>query len=243
MEMTILLLILAGFVAYQIMKSRARSRAATERNTALAAFDAAMDSRFGFEKKRWHADGFTAIALDPTSGQLAYAQAPGFEAKFVMAELIMSVTVYEDERSVTHSSRVRQIGAAYVGNKIAGTSGAIIGGLGARQHSEDVVQRVTLRVELDDPSKPVVDVDFLTATAPRASFYHEQASREAREWSALLTGMIRATEKKTSTTPPVIEAGTGSRLELLAKLGELRASGILTPEEFEREKARVLESE
>ena len=39
-------------------------------------------------------------------------------------------------------------------------------------------------------------------------------------------------------TPP--DADFGARLEALRKLGELRASGVLTAEEFEREKARLL---
>lgn len=77
MEMTIILLILAVFVVFKVGHARARTRTVSERNDALSGFDAAMAARVGFEKKRWHADALLAIALDPTSNQLAYAKAPG----------------------------------------------------------------------------------------------------------------------------------------------------------------------
>lgn len=242
MEMTIILLILAVFVVFKVGQARARKKTRAERIDALGSFDAAMADRAGFEKKRWHADALLAIALDPTSNQLAYAEAPGYSAKFVGARKIMSVTVYEDQRSITHANRGRQIGAAYVGNKLAGPAGAIIGGLGARQHSEDLVQRVTLRIELEEPTKPVIDVDFLTAAAPRGSQYHERANQEARTWSSLITAMIRATEVVNEKSSPTLDVPSESRLEQLAKLGKLRDSGILTQDEFDEEKARILGS-
>ncbi|WP_416429184.1 hypothetical protein [Paenarthrobacter nicotinovorans] len=88
-------------------------------------------------KEAMHADTLMAIALDPTSNQLAYAEAPGYSTKFVDARKAISVTVYEDQRSITHAHRCRQIGAAYMGHKLAGSAGAIAGGLDARQLSGD----------------------------------------------------------------------------------------------------------
>ncbi|MEJ1113274.1 SHOCT domain-containing protein [Paenarthrobacter sp. CCNWLY172] len=199
-----------------------------------------METQTGFTKKRWHADSLLAIALDPASNQLAYAEGPDYSAKFVDGRKIMSVTVYEDQRSITHANRGRQIGAAYVGHKVAGQAGAIIGGLGARQHSEDVVRRVTLRIELEDSTKPVIDIDFLTAAAPRGSVYHERANQEARTWSSLITAMMRATEAGKEIEPSVSDGPGESRLEQLTKLGQLRDSGVLTQAEFDQEKARIL---
>lgn len=129
-----------------------------------------------------------------------------------------------------------------MGHKLAGPAAAIIGGLGAHQHSADLVQRVTLRIELEDPAKPVIDVDFLTAAAPRGSQYHERANQEARMWSSLITAMMRATEVGNETEKPVLEAPSESRLEQLSKLGKLRDAGILTQDEFDQEKARILGS-
>jgi hypothetical protein len=47
--------------------------------------------------------------------------------------------------------------------------------------------------------------------------------------------------------PPPAAAGaggssTGGKIEQLKQLGELRDSGVLTPEEFEREKQKILDA-
>lgn len=57
--------------------------------------------------------------------------------------------------------------------------------------------------------------------------------------------MVRqAVDQATAMTPGAPAAGNDAdeRLDRLAKLGELRAQGILTPEEFEAQKRRILES-
>jgi hypothetical protein len=45
---------------------------------------------------------------------------------------------------------------------------------------------------------------------------------------------------QTVATPQDQESDTDRRLAQLKELGELRASGVLTDDEFEREKARIL---
>jgi hypothetical protein len=199
-----------------------------------------MSAKPGFEKSKWHADAFLAVALDSESNQVAYAEAPGYSATFVDAGKIISVTVYEDQRTLTHTHRGRQIGAAFVGSKIAGSTGAVIGALGARAHSEDLVNRVTLRIELEGTVKPILDVEFLTAPAPRGSHFHESASREARAWSSLITAMIRSADEAPDEVSPTAGAIQESKLEMLEKLGALRDRGILTQDEFETQKAKIL---
>jgi hypothetical protein len=43
-----------------------------------------------------------------------------------------------------------------------------------------------------------------------------------------------------SAPPPAAAPAGGSAIEQLKQLGELRDSGVLTPEEFEREKQKIL---
>lgn len=154
----------------------------------------------------------------------------------------MSVAVYEDERSVTHANRGRQVGAAIVGNALAGSTGAIIGGLGAKAKSIDMVNRIILRIEIDNPSRPLLDLGFLKTPTKRGGYVHEQASREARTWSSLVTAIMRKSEEADSVSPVASPLNdlTDSKLENLTKLSDLRERGALTPEEFEREKARIL---
>jgi predicted PurR-regulated permease PerM len=64
----------------------------------------------------------------------------------------------------------------------------------------------------------------------RGGSMHERAVQQAQQQDQEARAYIRDA------------AGEGSSADQLAKLAELRDKGVLTPEEFEREKAKVLSS-
>ncbi len=64
------------------------------------------------------------------------------------------------------------------------------------------------------------------------------AKRAAQESSqGMEGGQPPAAAPAAATAPP---AAAGSSIEQLKQLGELRDSGVLTPDEFEREKQKIL---
>ena len=62
----------------------------------------------------------------------------------------------------------------------------------------------------------------------RGGSMHERAVRQARQQDQEARAYIREA------------AGTGSSADQLAKLADLRDRGVITPAEFEREKAKIL---
>jgi hypothetical protein len=67
------------------------------------------------------------------------------------------------------------------------------------------------------------------------------ANRAARETSQ--EERIEGLESGQASAPPppaAVSAPAGSTIEQLKQLGELRDSGVLTPEEFEREKQKII---
>jgi hypothetical protein len=68
------------------------------------------------------------------------------------------------------------------------------------------------------------------------------ANRTAREESQeqRLSGM--ESQQAAAASAPAAGAPAGGKVEQLKQLGELRDSGVLTPEEFEREKQKILAS-
>ena len=64
----------------------------------------------------------------------------------------------------------------------------------------------------------------------RGGSMHERAVREAQQQDQEVRGYIRQA------------AGTPNAADQLAKLADLRDRGVITPEEFEREKAKILAS-
>jgi hypothetical protein len=69
-----------------------------------------------------------------------------------------------------------------------------------------------------------------------------RAAREASQEECIdnLEGSQSSTSAQPSRAAPTPTAPAPSTIEQLKQLGELRDSGVLTPEEFEREKQRLL---
>ena len=97
-----------------------------------------------------------------------------------------------------------------------------------------------------------------TTTRERARKYQRQANALAAQEVALLEQQVAAQEAATARIAALSEPAVGSppvagsqqspsaatlRLEKLEKLGQLRASGVLTEDEFQAQKKLVLESD
>ena len=86
------------------------------------------------------------------------------------------------------------------------------------------------------------------ATVAVASSVHGRVQRrQQRRWANPGADSTAATVATPKDIEPLPHAGlptatTPDRLTQLTQLGELRASGVLTDPEFEREKARILAS-
>ena len=73
-------------------------------------------------------------------------------------------------------------------------------------------------------------VGVLVYLIVRGGSMHERAVQQAQQQDQAAQAYIREA------------AGTGSSADQLAKLADLRDRGVLSPEEFEREKAKILSS-
>ena len=62
----------------------------------------------------------------------------------------------------------------------------------------------------------------------RGDSMHERSARQAQQQDEAFRGYVQQA------------AGSGSTADQLAKLADLRDRGVITPEEFEREKAKIL---
>ena len=71
-------------------------------------------------------------------------------------------------------------------------------------------------------------IGVLVYLIARGSSMHERAAREAQQQDQAFRSYVQDA------------AGSGSTADQLAKLADLRDRGVITPEEFERQKAKVL---
>jgi hypothetical protein len=79
-----------------------------------------------------------------------------------------------------------------------------------------------------------------TATAVSNGVSRRQANRWAEKEQAAPAYMAPVGGQPQAAPPPAAAPGGGDMLEQLTKLGQLRDAGVLTPAEFEAQKAKIL---
>ncbi|MFJ6313698.1 SHOCT domain-containing protein [Pseudarthrobacter oxydans] len=241
------ILVIGGLLALMIWGFNEQSKERSAAKDAKGKFLEQVKADRSFTPSRVHDDKNAYLGVDSERGKIYLGIAPQWKSILIPAEKIMSVAIYEDGQSVTHASRMRQIGGALVGNALApNKGGAVIGALGAKNTTVDVIKSLVLRLEVDDPKNPILGISFLRLNeVKRGSSLHQMASTEARAFSSLITAIMRRSEQKdasdleTQTPPPFPRA---NKLDELSKLAELRDRGVLSEEEFAQEKLRILNS-
>lgn len=193
------------------------------------------------------ADGNNGIALDEpraevclltrVSGRLSY--------RVVGYRDILSAELFEDGQTITRTVRSSQVGGVLVGGLLLGGVGAIIGGLsGARTTAKGKVKRIDLRLVVNDASQPTHDVCFLFIETTRDGAIYKLAAEPARQWQARMDVLIKRADREYAsgqpTSPTQVMQQAGSVSDELRKLADLRASGILTEAEFEKQKSKLL---
>lgn len=177
------------------------------------------------------------FGVDTDNAVVCYAKAPEWKQLIVVAGDILSVAIDEDGYTVTHSSLPHTSGNAVLG-VLPRSAEAVLGTRSAQSTSVDVVNKMTLRLEIDDPAHPIIDVPFMISRSRRSDPFYQKASSSARSFSSLITALI-----KRSSDPVQASSTTdngNSVLEQLTILSALRADGTLTDDEFLREKSRIL---
>ena len=155
---------------------------------------------------------------------------------------VNSVELFADGNTVSSTVLSSQIGGALVGGLAFGGVGAVIGGLSGKTVTTAQVCRIDLRMVVNDMHRPLHDVAFLRLITTKGEAAYESAMGNARQWHGLLSGVVRNAEA--APKPSVIglpsNGGSSSVADELKKLADLLAAGMLTKEEFDQQKSKIL---
>lgn len=232
-------------IAFFINKGRYNAKQARQRQAAIRDQVDHLAEQHNLQISHRHDGLEITMVTDQVNGKIGFFNTRRNTWHDYLAKDLISVEMFEDGQSILKSGRMRQVGGALVGGMIAGGTGALIGGLGTAHRSKDVVNRIELRIVVDDPDNPTRDIPFLTGQVLRNSPQHQFFDSEARAWHGRLAALIRAedslrerlwAEQQHVSTPPL----PSSVADELAKLAELRTAGVLNEEEFQSQKGRLL---
>ena len=164
---------------------------------------------------------------------------------------IIQVSYEENGSQLYTKSTGRTIGGAIVGNFLMGGAGAVVGGLSGASKQNKEIKNMDIKILLRSTSRTSCvlhfkDVDRVLKTKEDADRkLYEKYVKNANQAKDVLSVIID--NAKQASTPiaqpiaqPVVAPASSSVADELAKLAKLKADGILTDEEFQAQKSKLL---
>lgn len=189
------------------------------------------------------------FAVDKNHRKIAFIK--DNQETIIPFEDIISVEIIEDNTTLASKSTMRTVGGALVGGALAGGAGAVVGGLSGDTNIKRKVSLVQVKMRLRDIDNPTLTIncyDCKTMTSGQEAKtdsllwgIYKQGLEHARQITDLVSVIIDDvdhSEKQNLFSPNSINAG--SVAEEIAKLANLRDQGILTDEEFNSQKTKLL---
>ena len=157
---------------------------------------------------------------------------------------ILSVELFKNNISITKTVRSSQIGSVVAGGLLLGGAGVVIGGLTGKTKTTGKVNNIALRLIVNDTKKPLHDIIFLNGDV--SEIFYKQQLQLARHWHGIIEVIIkRANEEEKNSQVIKQEKPTivsqYSIADEIKKLADLHSSGFLTLEEFQQQKAKLLD--
>ena len=169
--------------------------------------------------------------------------------KVIGFDQVIDVEYIVNEDTVASKSTLNTIGRAVIGGVLAGGVGAIVGGLSGKTKTESKISNIAVKVLIRDIDIPALNITYfdcktLPDRKPVApdSIYCQNEILMAQNFVNTISVIIE--EGKRVEMPKAQERQmlpeNISVADEIKKLANLRDEGILTQEEFEKQKASLL---
>ena len=192
-------------------------------------------------------DDLVGLAIDEERKKVCLINYASNQFHVISYKDILVAEVFEDGATISKTMRGSQIAGALIGNLVLGGAGAIIGGLSGKRKHEGTVSRIDVRLTINDTRQPIFDINFLNVETKKDNPAYQQALQTARHCHGLMEVLIKRADmedkqKAQTTNLATVHQGNQqiSFADELKKLSDLKDSGILTPEELEKQKTKLL---
>ena len=164
---------------------------------------------------------------------------------------IIEVSYEENGSQLYTKSAGRTIGGAIVGGVLMGGAGAVVGGLSGASKQNKEIRNMDIKILLRSTSRTSCvlhfkDVDRVLKTKEDADRkLYETYVKNANQAKDVLSVIIDNAKQASAPiaqpiAQPVVAPASSSVADELAKLAKLKADGILTDEEFQAQKSKLL---
>lgn len=172
------------------------------------------------------------------------------ENKILNYSDIINVTYEEDGNTLFSKSMVRTVGGALVGRALMGGAGAIIGGLSGDTSQNKKVQSMNIKILVRSTTSPSINLpinligETFNTKDEKSKNTYKSRIKEANAIKDLISVIIDNSNLQTTQTSvsPSTEASkpVDNIADELIKLSQLKDAGILSEEEFQQQKKKIL---
>lgn len=155
-------------------------------------------------------------------------------------EDIYAVEKYVDGEAITRTSRSNQAVSAVIGGALFGGVGALAGAL-TSQKKQGKVKHLSLKIIKNDLSMPSHEINFLKLEVgfDRDGAFIKPFEEILDIWKNRLSVIIKNCDKE-SVAAPKAQTDQPDIVNLIKELYQLKEKGILTDEEFNNQKNKLL---
>lgn len=156
--------------------------------------------------------------------------------KFIKYNEILDFELLEDGNSVSSGG----VGRAVAGGVLFGGAGAIVGGVTGKKKSTNIATSMQIKITTRDINNPVIFIKIFKGEHKKGSFMYNSFQKNAHSIISMLQIAVDKINQTSSNTSTLIQETSKSKVDELKELKDLLDSGILTQEEFNSEKTKVL---
>ena len=175
---------------------------------------------------------------------------PNFQ-KIFNYDQIIDIEYIVNEETIASKSNLNTIGRAIVGGAVAGGVGAIVGGLSGKTKSVNLISKISVKLLFQDLDFPALSIKYFDCESiiggkpvPPDEPLCMNAVNKAQDFVNIMSVIIDEGKKmaipKVQDQPLIEKQPNFSVADELKKLAALRDEGILTQEEFEKQKSSLL---
>ena len=153
---------------------------------------------------------------------------------------ILKSEIIEAGNAISSTNRMSQVAGAAIGGILTGGVGVIVGGLSGSKKTVNTSTNLSVNVIVNDINRPLFQVDFLISEVKTSSSRYKDAMKKAQELHALISVLIKQADTEDNQEMAVNQTVTNSLADELKKISDLFQQGILTQDEYNKIKARII---
>ena len=156
---------------------------------------------------------------------------------FIKYYEILDFELLEDGTAVSSGG----VGRAVAGGVLFGGAGAVVGAVTGKHKGTNIANSMEIRITTKDIDNPVVFIKIFKAEHKKGSFVYNAYRDKAYKILSMLQIIVdRVNKTQQSNEQNSVSNNNLSVVEELKGLKELLDSGVLTQEEFEKQKSKIL---